>query len=133
VPLSPRALAIVTERIDESRKAAKDRDIGTVLIFPGARPGRPMTDMGMTAVIRKLGHDVTTHGFRSTFRDWAAECTNFPRELAEKALAHTVGDETERAYQRGDLLAKRVKLMDAWGSFASTAPRKGEVVPLRRA
>jgi len=60
---------------------------------------------------------VTVHGFRSTFRDWVAEKTSFARELAEKALAHTVGDETERAYQRGDLFDKRRKLMDAWSRY----------------
>lgn len=70
------------------------------------------------------------YGFRSTFRDWAAEMTHFPRELAEKALAHVVGDETERAYQRGDLLEKRRKLMDAWAAHCGRAATP-EVVPLR--
>jgi integrase len=129
VPLGPRALAIATERIAEAQKAGGD--ISKVYLFPGTRPGRPVTDMGMTAVIRRLGHDVTTHGFRSTFRDLVAERTNFPRELAEKALAHLVADEVERAYQRGDLFEKRRRLMDAWGSYATTPPREGVVVPMR--
>jgi integrase len=74
------------------------------------------------------GRDITTHGFRSTFRDWAAERTNFPREIAEKALAHKVGDETERAYQRGDLLDKRRKLMDAWARYCARPVGDAKVV-----
>jgi hypothetical protein len=66
--------------------------------------------------------DVTVHGMRSTFRDWVGEETNFPRELAEKAIQHTIGDETERAYQRGELLKKRRKLMEAWASYCASSP-----------
>ncbi|MCC2653589.1 MAG: integrase [Microvirga sp.] len=69
----------------------------------------------------------TVHGFRSSFRDWVGECTSFPREVAEAALAHVVGDDTERAYRRGDALEKRRKLMEAWARFLSSA-RKGEAV-----
>jgi integrase len=100
------------------------------LIFPGARPDKPVTDVGMAAVIRRMGRDVTTHGFRSTFRTWAGERTNFAREIAEKALAHTVGDETERAYDRGDLFEKRRRLMDAWDGYAGAST--GTIVPLNR-
>ena len=77
---------------------------------------------------------VTVHGFRSSFRTWAAERTNYPREICEVALAHTVGDETERAYQRGDLLDKRRRLMDQWSAFCRSKPRSksGNVLPLRR-
>jgi integrase len=132
-PLSPRAVEIVTERMEEARKAAKDGDISTARLFPGAKPGKGLADVTMTSVLRRMGLNVTLHGFRSSFRDWAAERTNFQRELAEKALAHLVGDETERAYQRGDLFAKRARLMDAWGSFASTPPRAGVVVPIKGA
>jgi integrase len=78
-----------------------------------------------------MGLNVTIHGFRSTFRTWAGECTNFAREICEKALAHTVGDETERAYDRGDLFEKRRKLMDAWSRYTSSTPRGGEVVPIK--
>ena len=77
-----------------------------------------------------MGAGVSAHGLRSTFRDWAAEHTNFPRELAEKALAHTVGDETERAYQRGDLLEKRRKLMEAWAEFCGKPAASGRVVSI---
>jgi integrase len=74
-------------------------------LFPGGTRDKPLSDMAMIMLLRRMGYgDLTVHGFRSTFRDWAAETTNHPREIAEKALAHVVGDETERAYQRGDLL-----------------------------
>jgi integrase len=76
---------------------------------------------------------ITVHGFRSTFRDWAAERTNFPREIAEKALAHAIGDETERAYQRGDLFEKRRRLMGAWAQFCSTTAADNTVVPISSA
>ena len=82
---------------------------------------------------------VTVHGFRSSFRTWAEERTNYPREICEVALAHTVGDETERAYQRGDLLAKRRRLMEQWAAFCRSKPKPrperksdGNVLPLRR-
>jgi len=78
-----------------------------------------------------LGCTATVHGFRSTFRDWAAERTNFPREAAEMALAHAIASAVEAAYRRGDLLAKRQQLMAAWARYCSTPPGAGEVVPLR--
>ena len=78
--------------------------------------------------------EITTHGFRSTFRDWAAECTAFPREVIEMAMAHAVGDETEAAYFRSDLFDKRRRLMEAWADFCATVPvERGKVVPLRTA
>jgi len=103
VPLSAAAVAVI-ERLEHR----------TGPLFP------KVSDKSLARLRAKLGYDsITTHGFRSTFRDWAAERTNFARELAEKALAHRVGDETERAYQRGDLLHKRRKLMDAWAAYCS--------------
>lgn len=117
VPLSPAALAVI-ERLPHR----------SGYLFPN------VSDKSLSRLRTKLGFaHVTTHGFRSTFRDWAAERTNFPRELAEKALAHAVGDETERAYQRGDLLDKRRKLMDAWAAYCARPAAAGEVVPLRAA
>jgi integrase len=77
--------------------------------------------------------DVTPHGFRSTFRDWAAEQTNFPREIAEAALAHALKDKTEEAYQRGDLLEKRRKLMTAWAQYANRSPSTGKILEMRPA
>ena len=76
--------------------------------------------------------DLTVHGFRSTFRDWAAEQTNYPREVAEQALAHAIPDKVEAAYRRTDLFERRRKMMDAWAKFASTVNRPGKVVPLQR-
>jgi len=73
---------------------------------------------------------VTVHGFRSAFRDWAGECTDFPREVAEAALAHLVGDAVERAYRRGDALEKRRKLMDAWAGFLDQRSR-GNLIPMQ--
>jgi integrase len=125
VPLSEPALAIVAE-------LAKDRQ-GDVL-FSGAG-GRPLSNMAMLQTLRRMGRGaLTVHGFRSTFRDWAAERTNFPAEVAEMALAHAVGDKVEAAYRRGDLFQKRRQIMDAWARFCATpaAPSAG-VVPLRRA
>jgi integrase len=79
-----------------------------------------------------MGAKVTAHGFRSSFRDWAGEASTFPRELAEAALAHLVGDETERAYRRGDALEKRRRLMDAWAAFlAHRGAGKSNVTPMR--
>jgi integrase len=115
VPLSPRALVILDElpRFD-----------GAELVFPGMRPGRPLNDMTLGAVLKRMGHsDLTVHGFRSTFRDWSAESTNFTREVCEQALAHTLVDKTEAAYRRGDLLEKRRRLMNAWAVYCGQSPR----------
>lgn len=81
---------------------------GTGLVFEGIREGRPLSNMAMLKLLERMKRDdLTTHGFRSTFRDWAAECTAFPNEVAEMALAHAIRDKTESAYRRGDLLDKR--------------------------
>jgi len=108
-------------------------------VFPSpnstaGRP-RPLSNMAMLTLLKRMKRtDITPHGFRSTFRDWAAEQTNFPRELCEMALAHTVGSDTEQAYQRGDLLEKRARLMDAWASYCNTAPgNAASVTPIKRA
>ena len=86
----------------------------------------------MLVVLRRMNRPgITVHGFRSTFRTWAAERTNFPREVAEAALAHALKDKTEAAYQRGDLFEKRRRLMDAWGEFCAKPSKTGAVVPLR--
>jgi len=88
------------------------------LVFPSRPFDRPLSEGSMMAVLKRMNRaDLTVHGFRATFRTWAAERTAFPREVAEAALAHVVGDDTERAYQRGDLFEKRRKLMDDWGQF----------------
>src|SRR5262249_37171536 len=95
LPLSRRAVAILKE-VEKTRT--------NEFVFPGSKPGRPLSGMALEMVLRRAKADVTVHGFRSAFRDWAGERTGFPREVAEAALAHLVGDEVERAYRRGDAL-----------------------------
>ena len=91
-------------------------------VFPGGVAGRPLAGTAMRKVlIRMKRNDMTVHGFRSTFRDWCAEATNYPREVAEQALAHAVSDRVEAAYRRGDLLQKRRTLMEAWADFCTTS------------
>ena len=98
-------------------------------VFPGGRKGRPLSNMAMLTLLKRMKRsDLTVHGFRSTFRDWAAERTNYPREVAEMALAHVVGDKVEAAYRRGDLFKKRRRLMDEWARFCGTVAKAGEVV-----
>jgi integrase len=118
VPLSPRATAI----LDDMKALAPEAQPGD-LIFPGPKVGKPLSDMATSALLKRMKVDATTHGFRSSFRDWCGESTAFPREVAEAALAHRVGNEVERAYRRGDALAKRRKLMEAWSAYCE-APRK---------
>ncbi len=109
VPLSDRAIAILTA-LQEVRTSD--------FIFPGTRSGKPLSGMAMAMQLRRMkAADITVHGFRSTFRDWASEKTSFPPEVCEQALAHTIGNKTEAAYRRGDVLAKRQKLMQAWADF----------------
>jgi integrase len=108
VPLPDRAMAILA-----AMRAKRLND----LVFPGQKSGKPLSDMSLSAVLRRLHVDATVHGFRSSFRDWAGDATDFPRELAEAALAHLVGDETERAYRRGDALKRRRELMEAWALY----------------
>lgn len=104
---------------------------GEGYVFPGAREGRPLSNMAMTMVLRRLGHpDLTVHGFRSTFRDWCAEETHYPNIVAEQALAHTVGNAVEAAYRRGDLLDKRRALMADWATYCTTK-KAANVIPLR--
>lgn len=102
-------------------------------VFPGAKAGKPLSNMALLMALRRMGRgDLTAHGFRSTFRDWAAERTTFPAEVAEMALAHAVGDKVEAAYRRGDLFQKRRQLADAWARFCYTPAGTGAVVPLRQ-
>lgn len=88
--------------------------------------------MAMSMLLRRMGQDVTVHGFRSAFRDWAAECTGYSHEVAEMALAHTIGSKVERAYRRGDLFDKRRRLMDDWATYVAIGGAAGgDVVPLK--
>ncbi len=103
------------------------------LVFPGAKEGKSLSDMSLTAVLRRMKRsDITVHGFRSTFRDWCAEASNFPRAVAEHALAHKLPDKTEAAYQRGDLLTKRISLMTAWANYCDRTKAPANVHELTR-
>jgi integrase len=125
VPLVPRALEILEALAP----------LGGRHVFPGLKPGRHLSNMSMLALLERMGRDeITVHGFRSSFRDWAAEQTNFPNELVEMALAHVVADKVEAAYRRGDMFDKRRHLMAAWAGFcAKPSVVGGRVVPLTRA
>ncbi|MEQ9335141.1 integrase arm-type DNA-binding domain-containing protein [Thalassobaculum sp.] len=114
VPLTPQALALLGEKGEPGD-----------LVFPGERKGKPLSDMSLTAVLRRMGRSETVHGFRSTFRDWAGEASSFPREVIEAALAHRLKDKAEAAYARGDLFGKRRDLMEAWAKVASHIPNPG--------
>jgi integrase len=120
VPLSRAAIAVLKQMQTVRR---------IELVFPGHRRGKPLSNMSMLMMLRRMGRsDLTAHGFRSTFRDWAAERTNFPREVAEAALAHVVGDKVEAAYRRGDLFEKRRRLMDAWAVHCQRASGENQSV-----
>lgn len=101
---------------------------GADLIFPGRDTDKPLSDMSMTLVIRRMKVDAVPHGFRSTFIDWAAERTSYPPELREMALAHTLGDKTQAAYQRGDLFERRRALMADWSAYIDTPPTRKNII-----
>jgi len=114
VPLADAALAIL-ERMQALRD---DSDA----VFPGLRRGRPLGTGALLRLLDRMGMDVTAHGFRSTFRDWAAERTNYPNHVVEQALAHAIGNAVEAAYRRGDLFEKRARLMAEWASYCNSLP-----------
>ena len=122
VPLSAPAVALF-ERMKAHRRGGSD------LVFPGAARGKPLSDMTLTKALRDMAVDAVPHGFRSTFRDWVAEQTNWPAELAEAALAHVIADKTVAAYQRGSMLDKRRAMMTAWAEFCEGV-RRDNVVQL---
>lgn len=123
VPLSAPAIAI----LNRMRKIHNGQ-----LVFPGRFGDQPLSNMCLLQLLKRMGRGhLTTHGFRSTFRDWAAELTNYPREVAEMALAHTVSDQVEAAYRRGDLFDKRRRLMEAWARYCGVAKQPGKVIPFR--
>jgi integrase len=123
VPLSERAFEIVSAMKDQARDDAE-------FVFPGARKGKPLSNMAFIATLRRMDRsDITPHGFRSTFRDWASETTGHDPNIVEMALAHTIRNKVEAAYRRGDLFAKRRQLMDDWARFC--AGEKAHVVSLR--
>jgi integrase len=118
VPLSADALRLLQSQTPAEAGA---------LVFAGVKE-RPLSDMTLAACLRRMKVDAVPHGFRSTFRDWAAEVNRCPAEVAEAALAHAIGDKVEAAYRRGDLLDRRRELMDAWAAYCRGG---AEVVQLR--
>lgn len=124
VPLSEPALSIVGRM-----KGVKESGY----VFPGGKHKRPLSNMAFLKLLKRMKRDnVTAHGFRSTFRDWAAECTAYPNHVVEMALAHKIPNAVEAAYRRGDLFEKRRRLMDDWARFCATVEHQlGTVVPLR--
>jgi integrase len=125
VPLSAAALRVIEKQAEAKISA---------FVFPGQKPNRPLSGMAMEMLLRRMdASKFTQHGFRSSFRDWCGECTTFAREIAEAALSHTVGDEAEQAYRRGDALEKRRKLMEAWSRFLSMPKADAKIVPLKPA
>lgn len=124
VPLSSPALAII---------AAMQREYGGEYLFPGGDLKRPLSNMAMLALLKRMKRDdLTAHGFRSTFRDWASECTNHPPDVVEMALAHTINNKVEAAYRRGDLFNKRVALMTDWAAFCEAKVETGQVPAMRQ-
>ena len=123
VPLSERAQGIVEDMRSHGE---------TGFVFKSQmRAGKPLSDMSLSAVLRRMGQeDVTVHGFRSTFRDWVAEQTAYPSDVAEAALAHTISNKVQAAYQRGDMLEKRQRLMTAWTDYCERPAIEGKVVPI---
>jgi integrase len=123
VPLSPRAQKII-KSIYETRDGE--------FVFSGHKAGKPLSVMALSMVLSRMKVEgATVHGFRSAFRDWTAECTNFTNEVCEAALAHVIENKVEAAYRRGDLFEKRRKLMDAWATYCA-APKTGKVMAFRR-
>jgi len=120
IPLSARALAIL-----EDMRKLRHADDG--FVFPSGKTDKPLSNMAFLMLLRRMDRDdLTAHGFRSSFRDWASERTNFPSEVAEMALAHAVGDKVEAAYRRGDLFEKRRRLMTAWADFCASSKQQAQ-------
>lgn len=123
IPLSDEALKILNSL---DKRGDDDH------LFQAPRGGE-LSDMSLSSILKRMKVDAVPHGFRSTFRDWCAEHTNYPTAVAEMALAHTIGNKVEAAYRRGDLLAKRTNLMQEWSKFCDTEQKKGDVVSIHEA
>jgi integrase len=116
VPLSKAAVAVLLKM--ETQKGCDG-----AFVFPGQKTGRPLSNMAFKKLMERLGiEDVTSHGFRSAFRDWAGDQTSYPRELAEQALAHSIGDQAEQAYRRSDAVERRRPMMQDWATCCGSAP-----------
>jgi len=112
IPLPSRCIEILAE--------AKTISQGSAFIFEGTKPNKPLSENTFNKLMKELGLEVHAHGFRTSFRTWTQEKTNYPREIAEAALAHSLRDKAEAAYARSDLLEKRAEMMEAWVQFIST-------------
>ncbi len=126
VPLSARAYEI----LEAIRPGKVD---GEAFVFSGSKARKPLSNMAFLMLLRRMKRgDLTAHGFRSTFRDWSAERTNFPNEVCEMALAHAVGSKVEAAYRRSDLFDRRLRLMSAWSDYCGTKPApEANVISMR--
>ena len=117
VPLVTRAVAIIQSM----------QGMGGDFIFPGGKKDKPQSNMAMLALLKRMDRiDISVHGFRSSFRDWADDCTDYPHEVKEMAIAHTIKNKAEAAYRRGDLLEKRRGLMDEWEAYCNSIPSIGK-------
>jgi integrase len=123
VPLSDRAIELLRGLPTESDNPH---------VFVGSRVGTGLSNTTLSQLLKTFRGGITTHGFRSTFRDWASEATNFPNQVVEMALAHAIGDKVEAAYRRGDLLTKRRQLAEAWSKYCTSPPPAGAVLPMRK-
>lgn len=129
VPLSARALTIL-EDVVPHRQIGDGENERDAFVFPGGKHGHPLSNMAFLMLLRRLKRDdLTAHGFRSTFRDWAAERTNFPSEVAEMALARAVSDKVEAAYRRGDLFERRRGIMTAWSRYCDSIKVDIDAIP----
>jgi integrase len=130
VPLSAAALDVL-DRVRPLALMTDGKPDPAAPVFPGPRRALPMSNMVLLMLLRRMGReDLTAHGFRSSFSDWAAERTAYPREVVEMALAHAIGNKVEAAYRRGDLFEKRRQLTEAWGRFCTVPAASGDVVPM---
>jgi len=125
VPLSSRCIEILNKAV-----IMRQSDF----LFPGGRTNKGLSNAAMDKLLQvTLNYECTVHGFRSSFRDWAGECTNYPRDLCEMALAHTIKDKTEAAYRRGEMLEKRRRMMNDWQKFCDTVINVGsDAIPIRK-
>jgi len=121
VPLSARSMAIL-QHMKPLSHFSQGQSAAEAFVFPGGKYGLPLSNMAFLMLLRRMGReDLTAHGFRSSFRDWAAERTNFPSDVAEMALAHTVSSKVEQAYRRGDIFERRRSMMAVWATFCGTS------------
>jgi integrase len=113
IPMSSSAVAVL--------RGARELSDGSALVFPGTKHGQPLSDMTLLKLVKGLGFNCDIHGFRTSFRTWVQERTDYPREVAEAALAHTVENKVEAAYARSDLFDKRRQMMESWAAFLAVA------------